>query len=163
VEAVDVNLTLDNSLVLVAHLLTHTRIQVVRSFEATTLAGINQQELQRVVINLLINAIQAMPEGGTLLLRTRNHTDSQGKSGVAIEIADTGARLTATVHDRLFRPFFTTKNEGNGLGLWISLGLVERYGGSIRAFNRRDQGEDLPGALFSVWLLADPEPQERSA
>ncbi len=160
VEAVDVNRTLDNALVLVAHLLTHTHIQVVRSLEATTFAGINRQELQRVVINLLINAIQAMPDGGTLLLSTRNQTDAQGRVGVVIDIADSGAGLNSDVRGNLFRPFFTTKNEGNGLGLWISLGLVERYGGSIHAFNRRDQGEDLPGALFSVWLLADPEPQE---
>lgn len=157
VEPVDVNLALDNSLVLVAHLLAHTHIQVVRSLQATTPVGVNRQELQRVLINLLINAIQAMPEGGTLLLRTRDQADLQGKPGVVIDIADSGAGLSAEVRDQLFRPFFTTKHEGNGLGLWISLGLVERYGGSIQAGNRRDQEADLPGAQFSIWLLAEPQ------
>ena len=54
---------------------------------------------------------------------------------------------------RLFQPFATTKNDGNGLGLWISLGLVERYGGSINAGNQEDGQR---GAVFSVRLLTEP-------
>jgi C4-dicarboxylate-specific signal transduction histidine kinase len=90
-----------------------------------------------------------------LLLRTVNHTDSQGQLGVRIDVCDTGAGLSQATLERLFSPFFTTKNDGNGLGLWISVGLVERYGGSIRAGNRRDQGEDATGAVFAVDLLCE--------
>jgi two-component system, NtrC family, sensor kinase len=54
---------------------------------------------------------------------------------------------------RLFQPFFTTRREGNGLGLWISLGLVERYGGTLTAANRSDS----PGAVFTVTLSAPSE------
>ena len=62
----------------------------------------------------------------------------------------------------MFRPFFTTKTDGNGLGLWISIGLVERYGGSIRGENWRERGADRPGAVFTVPLLSDPvTPQSR--
>lgn len=154
VEAVDVNLALEQSLVLVAHLLASTRIEVQRTPSATTTIDINRQELQQVLVNLLINAIQAMPEGGTLVLRTLDQADEQGREGVLIEVGDTGTGLTAAVHGQLFRPFFSTKNDGNGLGLWISVGLVERYGGSIRGANRRERGEDSPGAVFSVWLAA---------
>uniref|UniRef100_UPI0034540671 sensor histidine kinase n=1 Tax=Hylemonella sp. TaxID=2066020 RepID=UPI0034540671 len=159
VEAVDVNQVLENSLVLVAHLLTRTHIEVQRDLRATVRTGINRQELQQVVINLMINAIQVMPEGGTLRLRTRDREDS--KTGVLLEISDTGPGLSERVKERLFRPFFTTKNDGNGLGLWISVGLVERYGGSIEGLNRRELGEDSPGATFRVWLLTEPQaPQE---
>ncbi|MCZ8293418.1 MAG: cache domain-containing protein [Hylemonella sp.] len=154
VEAVDVNQTLENSLVLVAHLLARTRIEVERDLLATARAGVNRQELQQVVINLMINAIQAMPEGGRLRLRTRNRED--GKNGVLLEISDSGPGLSERVKERLFRPFFTTKNDGNGLGLWISVGLVERYGGSIEGVNRRELGEEAAGAVFRVWLLTEP-------
>lgn len=162
VEAVDVNQTLESSLVLVAHLLARTRIEVERDLLATARAGINRQELQQVVINLLINAIQAMPEGGHLRLRTRNRDD--GRAGAMLEISDNGAGLNERVRERLFRPFFTTKNDGNGLGLWISVGLVERYGGSIEGRNRRELGDDAIGATFRVWLLTEPvAPQEDSS
>jgi C4-dicarboxylate-specific signal transduction histidine kinase len=69
-----------------------------------------------------------------------------------IEVCDTGAGLTDVTRERLFSPFFTTKNDGNGLGLWISVGLLERYGGSISGANRSDQGENASGAVFGVWL-----------
>jgi signal transduction histidine kinase len=159
VEAVDANQVLENSLVLVAHLLARTHIEVLRDLQATARIGINRQELQQVVINLMINAIQVMPEGGTLRLRTRDRED--GRAGVLLDISDTGPGLSERVKERLFRPFFTTKNDGNGLGLWISVGLVERYGGSIEGLNRRELGEDSPGATFRVWLLTEPlAPQE---
>lgn len=161
VEAVDVNRTLDDSLVLVGHLLAHTGIEVVRRLQATTMVGINAQELQQVVINLLINAIQSMPAGGTLLLRTRDRVDTHAGPGVVVEVCDTGAGLSPEVHEKLFRPFFTTKNDGNGLGLWISMGLVERYGGSITGANRRERGEDAAGAVFSIWLLSEPQSPEK--
>jgi signal transduction histidine kinase len=162
VEAVDVNQTLENSLVLVAHLLARTRIEVERDLLATARAGVNRQELQQVLINLMINAIQAMPEGGRLRLRTRNRED--GTTGVLLEISDSGPGLSERVKERLFRPFFTTKNDGNGLGLWISVGLVERYGGGIEGVNRRELGEDTTGATFRVWLLTEPlAPQDASS
>jgi signal transduction histidine kinase len=159
VDAVDVNQVLENSLVLVSHLLARTHIEVERDLVAAARAGINRQELQQVVINLLINAIQAMPEGGRLRLRTRDRKDiaGDGKAGVLLEISDSGPGLSERVKERLFRPFFTTKNDGNGLGLWISVGLVERYGGSIEGRNRRELGEDADGATFRVWLLTEPQ------
>ena len=156
VDAVDVNPLLEDSLVLVGHLLARTRIQLVRDLQARSTVGINRQELQQVVINLLINAIQAMPEGGELLLRTRDQRDSQDRSGVLIEICDSGRGLSVQTRERLFRPFFSTKSEGNGLGLWISLGLVERYGGGIGAANRSERGEASAGAVFGIWLLVEP-------
>ena len=158
VDAVDVNQVLENSLVLIAHLLARTHIEVQRDLQATAYAGINRQELQQVLINLLINALQAMPEGGCLRLRTRDRKDiaGDGKAGVLLEVSDSGPGLSADVRAQMLHPFFTTKREGNGLGLWISNGLVERYGGRIEGHNRRELGEELDGATLRVWLLTEP-------
>jgi two-component system, NtrC family, sensor kinase len=161
VEAVDTRLALENSLVLVSHLLAHTGIAVVKDFQATQAVEINRQELQQVIINLLINAIQAMPDGGTLLLRTRDQIDDSGAPGVVMQVCDTGPGLSPEVGAKLFRPFFTTRPDGNGLGLWISVGLVERYGGRIEGISRRDAGEDSPGAVFSLHLRQDSVPDQR--
>ncbi|MFM6985025.1 MAG: cache domain-containing protein [Hydrogenophaga sp.] len=154
VEPLHLNQTVQDCLVLVAHLLTQTRIKVVRELQATQRVGFNRQELQQVIINLLINAIQAMPQGGTLRLSTQDWADERGARGAVLRVEDSGTGLASGVAERLFRPFFTTKNDGNGLGLWISLGLVERYGGSITATNRED-GQS--GAVFSVRLLTEPQ------
>lgn len=155
VEMLDTGRVLEDSLVLVGHLLGRTQIEVVRQFHATARVGCNRQELQQVVINLLVNAIQAMPQGGVLTLTTNNAQTADGRSGVVIDVCDSGPGLDPQVVERLFRPFFTTKNDGNGLGLWISLGLVERYGGSIEARNA-----EVGGAIFSVTLWTEPQTPE---
>ncbi|MDO8905272.1 cache domain-containing protein [Hydrogenophaga sp.] len=154
VETLDLNRTVDDCLVLVSHLLAQTRIEVQRDFRAIRRVGFNRQELQQVIINLLINAIQAMPDGGTLRLQTEDWQDIVHSSGGAsLSVEDTGPGLSPDIQERLFRPFFTTKNDGNGLGLWISVGLVERYGGSISASNRSDRR----GARFHVQLHSEPQ------
>jgi len=160
VETLDLNRTVDDCLVLVNHLLAQTLIEVQRDFQATQRVGFNRQELQQVIINLMINAIQAMPEGGALRLVTRDWTanDNEGEEarGALLVVQDSGSGLSAEVLERLFRPFFTTKNDGNGLGLWISQGLVERYGGVINA----DNSEGGLGAAFVVRLLTEPRAPE---
>src|SRR3546814_2333039 len=81
----------------------------------------NRTELQQVIVNLIVNAIHAMPDGGTLKLRTRDMDDDDGKPGVAIDVADSGVGMTLEVMQRIFDPFFTTKRlKGTGLGLSIS-------------------------------------------
>ncbi|WP_300649878.1 PAS domain-containing sensor histidine kinase, partial [Hydrogenophaga sp.] len=152
----DLNRTVNDCLVLVGHLLSQTHIEVQRELRGTRRVGCNRQELQQVIINLLINAIQAMPQGGVLKLVTEDWVPD-GPHGVhaggtLLRVEDSGHGLTAEARERLFRPFFTTKNDGNGLGLWISQGLVERYGGSISAANR----DDGLGAVFTVRLSTEP-------
>lgn len=152
VEAMEVNRVMDECLVLVGHMLSRTHIEVVKDYAATQRAGINRQELQQVLLNLVINAIQVMPEGGRLALRTRDWMQDGVPCGVVLEVADTGPGLSPQVRESLFRPFFTTKSDGNGLGLWISQGLVERYGGAIEAGNAQGGG-----AVFTVRLLTEPQ------
>jgi two-component system, NtrC family, sensor kinase len=154
VEALDLNRTVEDSLVLVAHLLGQSGIQVTRDLQATRRVGLNRQELQQVIINLMINAVQAMREGGELTLRTRDALlGSAQLPGATLEVLDRGAGLSQPVLERLFSPFFTTRNDGNGLGLWISVSLLERYGGSISAANRADG----TGACFTVTLTTEPQ------
>ncbi len=160
VEAVDPARVLDDCLVLVGHLLARTQIQVRRQHLATRQAAINRQELQQVLVNLLVNAIHAMPGGGTLLLATHDWQADDGSAGVEITVADTGPGLPADVLAKLFQPFVTRKKDGTGLGLWISRSLVERYGGSISGNNRSAQGAHGTshaenGAVFSVRLLSE--------
>ncbi|MCW5662240.1 MAG: cache domain-containing protein [Piscinibacter sp.] len=145
---VDTGQVLHDSLVLVAHLLSRTRIERVLDFAATRRPQINRNELQQVIVNLLVNAIQAMPEGGTLRLATRDNAEG----GVDVVVADTGPGLDAALLAELFQPFVTHKKDGTGLGLWISRSIVERYGGDIRAANRSD---GVRGAEFTVVLRGE--------
>jgi two-component system, NtrC family, sensor kinase len=138
----------DDCLVLVGHLLATTHIDVRRRFDGTRTVAINRQELQQVLINLLVNAIHAMPEGGVLELQTRDSADGS----VQLVVADTGSGLSPELMQQLFQPFVTRKKDGTGLGLWISRSLVERYGGDITAGNRED---GRPGAVFRVRLPAE--------
>ena len=157
VEAVDCNRVLEDCLLLTGHLLASSRIRIERRFAATHSAGINRQELQQVLVNLMVNAIQTMPDGGTLLLSSADWVDEAGRPGVRLEVADTGPGLDAQLLRELFKPFVTRKKDGTGLGLWISRGIVERYGGDVRAANRAHvEGTGAAGAVFSVLLLEDP-------
>ncbi|MFN7121247.1 MAG: cache domain-containing protein [Hydrogenophaga sp.] len=163
VESLDLNRTVNDCLVLVGHLMSQTHIEVQRDLRGTRRVGCNRQELQQVIINLLINAIQAMPQGGVLKLVTQDWVP-EGPHGVhaggaLLRVEDSGQGLSAEAQERLFRPFFTTKNDGNGLGLWISQGLVERYGGSISAANQVNGS----GAVFTVRLLTDPQAPSATA
>ena len=94
-------------------------------------------ELNEVITNLVLNAIDAMPRGGTLHLRTRlgDHRHA------VITVADTGMGMTEEVRKRVFDPFFTTKGEeGTGLGLSVSHSIVERHGGDLRVDSRLGEG-----------------------
>ena len=136
----------DDCLVLVGHLLATSGIAVQREDRARRCPALNRNELQQVLVNLLVNAIHAMPQGGTLRIVTRDDADD----GVAIEVGDTGPGLDAELMDQLFKPFVTRKRDGTGLGLWISRSIVERYGGDLQAANRPGGG-----AVFSVLLRVE--------
>ena len=138
---------ISDSLPLVQHLLNKGAIALFREDTAERLVLMNRTELQQVLVNLIVNAIHAMPDGGTLTLKSRDE-DREGQRGVAIEVTDTGVGISPDVLRRVFDPFFTTKRQrGTGLGLSISQTLVTRQGGSLTA-------DSSPGAgtTFTVWL-----------
>lgn len=93
------------------------------------------QQLQQVFRNLIVNAYQAMPEGGTLYITTAR----EGKY-VEVSFRDTGVGIPPAYLERLFEPLFTTKERGTGLGLVISRGIVERHQGTIEVESLVGQG-----------------------
>jgi len=146
VDAVDTAQVFNDCLVLTGHLLAKTRIEVRRQFAATRRPGINRNELQQVLVNLMVNAVHAMPQGGVLTLATAD----VGEGGVSLSVSDTGSGFADDLLDDLFKPFITRKKDGTGLGLWISRSIVERYGGDIHAGNRPEGG-----AVMTVMLLCE--------
>jgi two-component system NtrC family sensor kinase len=138
---------LSDCLPLVRHLLNKADIKVIRSDRASRLVLMNRTELQQVIVNLVVNAIHAMPDGGVLTLRSAD-ADWDGKPGLSIEVSDTGIGMNADIVQKVFDPFFTTKRQqGTGLGLSISQKLVTRQGGKISA-----ESEPGRGTTFTVWL-----------
>ena len=110
-------------------------------------------ELQQVIVNLILNAVHAMPDGGTLTLRLEDVTDA-GRAAIALTVTDTGTGIPAEVLPRIFDPFFTTKQaQGTGLGLSISQQLVSRMGGRIEV--RSTPGT---GTAFRILLPAAGNP-----
>ncbi len=104
-------------------------------------------ELRRVLINLVSNAFEAMPEGGALSIELRRATSARDRH-VVLTIEDTGVGLSDTVRARLFEPYFTTRTHGTGLGLAISRRIVEELGGTI-ALEPRTEGQ---GTIARVTL-----------
>jgi C4-dicarboxylate-specific signal transduction histidine kinase len=98
---------------------------------------VDPPQIKQVLVNLVVNAIQAMPGGGTLGIVTR-----AAERGVRLVVEDTGIGMTEEVRDRIFIPFFTTKDvgEGTGLGLSVVHGIVLAHSGTIRVDSRPDQG-----------------------
>ncbi|UCD70481.1 MAG: two-component sensor histidine kinase, partial [Syntrophobacterales bacterium] len=88
---------------------------------------IDAHQIQQVLINLMLNAIQAMDGGGTLTIRT--FLENEG--GVGIEVRDTGGGIRESHRKKIFDPFFTTKSEGTGLGLSISIKILESHGATM--------------------------------
>jgi len=94
-------------------------------------------ELNEVITNLILNAIDAMPQGGTLGIYTR----PEGDEHVVLTVADTGVGMPEHVRKRIFDPFFTTKGEvGTGLGLSVSYSIIQRHGGEMRAESQPGRG-----------------------
>ncbi len=113
-------------------------IEVVRE-PASNLPEItaDSAQLKQVLVNLVVNAIQAMPEGGTLTVSTR-----AGDSSVSLVVQDTGSGMDETTVEKIFLPFFTTKdvNEGTGLGLAVVHGIVTAHGGTINVASQPGHG-----------------------
>jgi len=96
-------------------------------------------ELEQVILNLVVNAAQAMPEGGRLLVQTGNG-ELESAEAVTLTIADTGIGMDAATRAKIFEPFFTTKAEGTGLGLATVYGIVTRAGGDIEVESEPGRG-----------------------
>ena len=146
---VDLKTVVQDALVLVAPDLRKHHIATTERYRPAPSVRIAATELQQVLVNLMINAAQAMSGGGTLTLET-GPAERDGVAGAQVSVADTGTGIDPEVQAHVFDPFFTTKPaEGTGLGLSISQALVNRAGGLISV--RSDTGR---GSQFFVWLPA---------
>lgn len=124
---------LNNVLELQARHLQVNRIEVSKRYQTDAAVFGFPAELKQVFLNLIGNAAQAMPEGGSLRLRVCERTDPRTQvRGIAVCIGDTGSGIGPESAKKLFEPFFSTKStKGTGLGLWISKGIVQKHDGTI--------------------------------
>lgn len=108
-------------------------------------------ELRQVFTNLIANAGEAAGPNGHVRIQVRPASPLDGRAGTIVEIADSGRGIAPHVEQKLFQPFMTTKGErGTGLGLWVSLGIVQKHGGTVRISNSTEG--DLRGAVVRVYL-----------
>lgn len=123
-------------------------IHLVKVFEQslpTILA--DPMQLKQVFMNLLLNAVDAMPGGGTITVKTSFEPSSRN---ILIDISDTGSGIDASVLPQMFKPFYTTKPKGTGLGLAISKRLIEDHGGTIQIENNAERGATVRICLPEV-------------
>ncbi len=139
----DLNPILDAVLRMLSRNLERLAIEVARDFrEDLPRVYFRRGEMEQIFLNLIYNARDAMPEGGTLSLRS-----APEDGGVRIEVEDTGTGIPEEIRSRIFEPFFTTKREGSGLGLDICRSLVWDYDGRLRIDSAPGQGTRV-----TVWL-----------
>ncbi len=132
--------------------LRNRHIEVHKKYDSTFPVNGFPVELRQVVMNLVLNAIQAMPEGGRLTIHIRQAVDwVTQRRGTAMYVLDTGVGIRVEDAKRLFEPFYSTKStKGTGLGLWISKGIVQKYGGAIAFRCHRHGGTSL--TCFRVFI-----------
>ncbi len=141
----DLNALVRSTLDLVRFRTQEAGIWIVEEYGELPCLEIDPDAVKQVLVNLLNNAVQAMPRGGQLRVSTRTADDRIG-----IVVADSGIGMDAQTRSRIFTPFFSTRaaaGGGTGLGLSVSLQIVEGHGGSIEV-----QSEVGSGAVFTVWL-----------
>jgi signal transduction histidine kinase len=128
-------------------------VRVVVEHRGDPLAEIDGDQIAQVLINLLTNAVAAMPDGGELRV-TSCGTDDE----LRLEVADTGVGIPPEHRGRIFTPFFTTKRagQGTGLGLAVTYGIVKMHRGDIRVESNADPAAGPRGSTFSVRLPAHP-------
>ena len=110
--------------------------------------SIDHNQMKQVLLNLIHNALQAMPKGGELLVNTKT-TKRENRDWVIMAVKDSGIGIQPADQDRVFEPFFTTKGDrgGTGLGLSVTYGIVTDHGGTIEISSEPDKG-----STFTVWL-----------
>jgi signal transduction histidine kinase len=107
------------------------------------------QQLQQVFFNILLNSVDAIPEGGKITVTTRYDENSKT---VVVVLRDTGKGIPAELMEKIFQPFFTTKGKGTGLGLAISKRIIEEHSGAIEVANQLSGG-----VAFTITLPLKPQ------
>lgn len=171
VQATDFNQLIEETLKLVRHELSQKRIEVVRELGGPLpRVAVDKVQIQQVFVNIFVNAVYAMPEGGTLVVRTfvkqvteTRHQEGSRKAGhfwvgdtaVVAEVEDSGGGIPQELLTKIFDPFFTTKptGVGTGLGLPVSRKIIELHGGTIDIKNKPQGG----GVRVTIVLRAQKD------
>ncbi len=143
---INVNEVIEHTLLLVKYETETHHVDVILNLNATIAIPIQKQELQQVLINLFVNAIQA---NSSKNIQLKIEAENWENKGVVIKVQDNGIGIAEDKLNRVFDPFYTTKQNGSGLGLSVSFGLIQRYGGTISVENNSSAG-----TCFSIFLLA---------
>ena len=153
-ERVDVCSLLDSAVVLFRAKLRNQKIDANIACDKEVHVFCALGEIRQVLVNLIANAVDAMPSGGKLLLRgTKVLHPKTSTQGVRISVVDHGTGISRTTRHKLFEPFFTTKgNTGTGLGLWLTKDIIDRHHGLIQVRNHHHPR----GAVFSIWIPEKP-------
>lgn len=147
----DVNDVIRHSMNLIHHLRMDIDVDFRLDLQATQSIEIQPWELEQVLVNLTTNGIHALDKkGGEIHISSRNWDEK----GVVISVRDTGCGISEAQMENIFNPFFSSKKqgEGTGLGLSVSYGLIRRYGGNITVRSELDVGTE-----FFVWVLTKPQ------
>ena len=154
----DVNALVVEAETLVSKRLRENGVRIEKELlPALPLIRASADQLKQVLLNLLLNATEAMPSGGRLIIATQTgggELDAHSPDVVRIDVRDTGTGISEEAIARIFEPFFSTKMEkGTGLGLWVSHGIVQAHGGTLKVRSRPGQG-----TTFTITLpIAGPQ------
>jgi signal transduction histidine kinase len=155
-EPVNAHEAIQGALTLAAYNIKQKDIVVMKNF-APSLPNVTAEkaELQQVMLNIILNAVDAMDERGTLIMKTGLTEDG---SRVFLEFSDSGCGIMTEDLDRIYNPFFTTKEQGKGIGLGLSVsyGIIKNFGGEIRAESMRGVG-----SKFTVLLPVNKQEKEK--
>ena len=156
----DLNALIEDAEALVAKRLRERSVRIERQLQPDlpkVMASADQ--IKQVILNLILNAAEAMPKGGLVTVSTESHRDAASgfirTDAVRMQVADTGPGIAEEYLPHIFEPFFSTKGEkGTGLGLWVSLGIAQSHGGRLQVRNRPGGG-----TVFSMTLpIGGPPP-----
>jgi PAS domain S-box-containing protein len=153
----DLRQVLDKTLDMIDHQLGDARVKLVREYaDDLPVIDADPDLLQQAFLNLCLNAIQAMPEGGELHVTTELRRYRTRRSMADVSFRDTGVGIPRELMEKIFDPFFTTRSMGTGLGLPITLQIVREAGGRVTARNNANGG-----ATLRVSFPVPPEPAGR--
>lgn len=151
---VDLKDLIEGVLLLLERRIAEQQIEVKSEFSEPCIIEGFPAELRQVVTNVLVNAIEAAGAQGRIRIRLEGVPPEELRgAGALIEVVDSGSGISDDAAQRIFQPFFTTKGEqGTGLGLWVSMGIVQKHGGTIRLQNCTQ--EEYAGACARIYLPA---------
>jgi two-component system NtrC family sensor kinase len=143
----EITFVIENALVITGHKAELANVTIIKNLQPNLpKINIDADQIQQVFINIILNAIDAMPQGGKLTITTQYQPAS---NEIGVRFQDTGEGIAPDNLKKLFTPFFTTKEKGKGIGLGLAVcyGIIQRHNGHIEVTSELNKG-----TIFTVWL-----------